>query len=42
MAFTQPIPTCVTPGSPSRYEVITAGEYVKSRLEATYAHSSAD
>ncbi|KAF8956978.1 hypothetical protein BDZ97DRAFT_136092 [Flammula alnicola] len=34
-----PIPTCVTPGSPSKYEIITAGEYVKSRLEATYAHS---
>lgn len=33
----QPIPTCVSPGSPSKYEVITAGEYVKSRLEATYA-----
>ncbi|KAF8817115.1 Clavaminate synthase-like protein [Phlegmacium glaucopus] len=38
----EPIPTCVSPGSPSRYEVITAGEYVKSRLEATYAHSSAE
>jgi len=35
----EPIPTCVTPGSPSKYEVITAGEYVKSRLEATYAPS---
>lgn len=36
----EPIPTCVSPGSPAKYEVITAGEYVKSRLEATYAHSS--
>ncbi|KAF9485812.1 Clavaminate synthase-like protein [Pholiota conissans] len=35
----EPIPTCVTPGSPSKYEVVTAGEYVKSRLAATYAHS---
>ncbi|KAF8882032.1 hypothetical protein CPB84DRAFT_1686870 [Gymnopilus junonius] len=35
----EPIPTCVTPGSPSKYEVMTAGEYVKSRLEATYARS---
>jgi len=34
----EPIPTCVTPESPSKYEVITAGEYVKSRLEATYAN----
>ncbi|KAF8177027.1 hypothetical protein BJ912DRAFT_1063716 [Pholiota molesta] len=35
----EPIPTCVSPGSPSKYEVVTAGEYVKSRLAATYAHS---
>ncbi|KAF9533183.1 hypothetical protein CPB83DRAFT_758302 [Crepidotus variabilis] len=38
----KPIPTCLTPGSPYKYEVMTAGEYVKSRLEATYAHSSKD
>ncbi|KAF8158476.1 hypothetical protein B0H34DRAFT_709043 [Crassisporium funariophilum] len=38
----EPIPTCVTPGSPSKYNVVTAGEYVKSRLEATYAHLSID
>ncbi|KJA17467.1 hypothetical protein HYPSUDRAFT_146474 [Hypholoma sublateritium FD-334 SS-4] len=37
----EPIPTCVTPGSPSKYDVVTAGQYVKSRLEATYSHSSA-
>ncbi|KAH9480251.1 2-oxoglutarate-Fe(II) type oxidoreductase hxnY [Psilocybe cubensis] len=35
----EPIHTCVSPGSPSKYEIVTAGEYVKSRLEATYAHS---
>ncbi|KAG9019910.1 hypothetical protein FRB90_000041 [Tulasnella sp. 427] len=33
------IPSCVSPDRPPRYEVVTAGEYVKSRLEATYAHS---
>ncbi|KAG5721468.1 putative iron/ascorbate oxidoreductase [Termitomyces sp. T112] len=31
-----PIPTCISPDSPAKYEVITAGDYVKSRLEATY------
>ncbi|KDR82437.1 hypothetical protein GALMADRAFT_823330 [Galerina marginata CBS 339.88] len=36
----EPIPTCVTTESPSKYEILTAGDYVKSRLEATYAHSS--
>jgi isopenicillin N synthase-like dioxygenase len=35
----EPIPGCVSPDSPAKYEVVTAGEYVKSRLEATYAHS---
>ncbi|KAL0946837.1 hypothetical protein HGRIS_013005 [Hohenbuehelia grisea] len=35
----EPIPTCVSPDTPAKYEVVTAGEYVKSRLEATYAHS---
>ena len=34
----QPIPGCVSPECPSRYENVTAGEYVKSRLEATYNH----
>ncbi|RDB18956.1 2-oxoglutarate-Fe(II) type oxidoreductase [Hypsizygus marmoreus] len=33
----EPISTCVSPESPGKYEVITAGDYVKSRLEATYA-----
>ncbi|KAL4069974.1 hypothetical protein V8B97DRAFT_569991 [Scleroderma yunnanense] len=36
----EPIPSCITPDNPAKYEVITAGEYVKSRLEATYAHSA--
>ena len=35
----QPIPSCVSAEKPSKYKVVTAGEYVKSRLEATYAHS---
>ncbi|KIJ17863.1 hypothetical protein PAXINDRAFT_167806 [Paxillus involutus ATCC 200175] len=35
----EPIPGCVTEDNPSKYEVVTAGDYVKSRLEATYAHS---
>ncbi|KAF9005538.1 hypothetical protein BDQ17DRAFT_1278014 [Cyathus striatus] len=36
----EPIATCVSPDSPAKYEVVTAGDYVKSRLEATYAHSA--
>ena len=40
--LTQPLPSCVSPGSPAKYEVVTAGEYVKSRLEATYAQSAAE
>ncbi|KIO02790.1 hypothetical protein M404DRAFT_147420 [Pisolithus tinctorius Marx 270] len=35
----EPIPGCVSPDNPAKYEVVTAGEYVKSRLEATYAQS---
>ncbi|KAI6130022.1 hypothetical protein EV401DRAFT_2054474 [Pisolithus croceorrhizus] len=35
----EPLPGCVSPDNPAKYEVVTAGEYVKSRLEATYAHS---
>ncbi|KAF8133892.1 hypothetical protein EV363DRAFT_1582878 [Boletus edulis] len=35
----EPIPGCVTKDNPAKYEVVLAGEYVKSRLEATYAHS---
>ncbi|KAI0718197.1 Clavaminate synthase-like protein [Cerioporus squamosus] len=33
------LPSCVSDDYPAQYEVVTAGEYVKSRLEATYAHS---
>ncbi|KAH9171670.1 2OG-Fe-II oxygenase [Lactarius sanguifluus] len=29
------IPSCVSEDSPPKYEVVTAGEYVKSRLDAT-------
>ncbi|KIO16910.1 hypothetical protein M407DRAFT_33441 [Tulasnella calospora MUT 4182] len=35
----EPIPSCVSAERPPRYEIVMAGEYVKSRLEATYAHS---
>jgi len=35
----QPIPGCVSAENPAKYNVVTAGEYVKSRLEATYVHS---
>ncbi|KIP04232.1 hypothetical protein PHLGIDRAFT_25703 [Phlebiopsis gigantea 11061_1 CR5-6] len=33
------LPSCVSEDCPAKYEVVAAGEYVKSRLEATYAHS---
>ncbi|KAF5374723.1 hypothetical protein D9757_011780 [Collybiopsis confluens] len=33
-----PIPGCVSPERPLRYEVITAGEYVKAKLAETYGH----
>ncbi|KAI0671113.1 2OG-Fe-II oxygenase [Trametes maxima] len=33
------LPSCVSDDFPPKYETVTAGEYVKSRLEATYAHS---
>ncbi|EJU03023.1 Clavaminate synthase-like protein [Dacryopinax primogenitus] len=33
------LPSCVSEDRPARYEVVTAGEYVKSRLEETYAQS---
>ncbi|KAI0717304.1 Clavaminate synthase-like protein [Fomitopsis betulina] len=32
----EPFPGCVTEDNPAKYEVVIAGEYVKSRLEATY------
>ncbi|KAL7279630.1 hypothetical protein ACG7TL_006036 [Trametes sanguinea] len=34
----EPIPSCVSPERPPKYEVVTAGEYVKERLKATYGH----
>ncbi|KAJ3836648.1 hypothetical protein F5878DRAFT_624630 [Lentinula raphanica] len=33
-----PIPGCVSSDRPLRYEVITAGEYVKAKLAETYKH----
>ncbi|KAG8708230.1 hypothetical protein FRC08_000050 [Ceratobasidium sp. 394] len=33
------LPSCVSEARPPRYEAVFAGDYVKSRLEATYAHS---
>lgn len=38
----QALPSCVSDDYPAQYEVVTAGEYVKSRLEATYAHSNSE
>jgi len=32
------LPSCVSPERPAKYEVVAAGDYVKSRLEATYVH----
>ncbi|PFH49506.1 hypothetical protein AMATHDRAFT_147566 [Amanita thiersii Skay4041] len=32
----EPIPSCVTPSRPPKYEVITAGEYVKMRFQAVF------
>ncbi|KAI9066009.1 Clavaminate synthase-like protein [Trametes sanguinea] len=34
----EPIPSCVSPERPPKYDVVTAGEYVKERLKATYGH----
>ncbi|PPQ63605.1 hypothetical protein CVT24_004465 [Panaeolus cyanescens] len=34
----EPISSCVSPERPPKYEVITAGDYVKARLQATYNH----
>lgn len=38
----EPISSCVSEERPPRYESITAGEYVKSRLQATYRHNHED
>ena len=35
----QAIPSCCSEEFPPKYPVVTAGDYVKSRLEETYAHS---
>lgn len=32
------LPSCVSPDRPAKYEAIMAGEYVKSKLKATYGH----
>ncbi|KAI0345572.1 Clavaminate synthase-like protein [Trametopsis cervina] len=34
----EPIPSCVSDDRPPKYEVVTAGDYVKERLKATYGH----
>ncbi|KAF9046252.1 2OG-Fe(II) oxygenase [Panaeolus papilionaceus] len=34
----EPIPSCVSAERPAQYEAVTAGDYVKSRLQATYNH----
>ncbi|KAJ3917978.1 hypothetical protein F5877DRAFT_90930 [Lentinula edodes] len=34
----EPIPGCVSPDRPLQYEIITAGEYVKTKLAETYSH----
>ncbi|KAJ7101533.1 hypothetical protein B0H15DRAFT_991519 [Mycena belliarum] len=34
----EPIPSCVSAERPARYDVITAGDYIKARLQATYGH----
>ncbi|KAI9573505.1 Clavaminate synthase-like protein [Boletus coccyginus] len=34
----EPIPGCVTEDNPAKYEVVTEGDYVKSRLDATFVH----
>ncbi|KAH6912598.1 2OG-Fe(II) oxygenase [Coprinopsis sp. MPI-PUGE-AT-0042] len=34
----EPIPSCISPDRPFTHDVITAGEYIKARLQATYNH----
>ncbi|KAJ3863942.1 hypothetical protein EV359DRAFT_73322 [Lentinula novae-zelandiae] len=34
----EPIPGCVSPDRPLQYDIITAGEYVKTKLAETYSH----
>ncbi|KAJ7366371.1 hypothetical protein DFH08DRAFT_834190 [Mycena albidolilacea] len=38
----EPLPSCISPGQTPKYEVVTAGDYVQSRLAETYAHSKGD
>jgi isopenicillin N synthase-like dioxygenase len=34
------LPTCADAGGPARYPAITAADFLKSRLEPTYAHQT--
>ncbi|KZT11804.1 Clavaminate synthase-like protein [Laetiporus sulphureus 93-53] len=34
----EPIPSCISEDRSPKYEVVTAGDYVKERLKATYGH----
>ena len=36
----KPIPTCVSAERPSKYEVVTAGEYSDARLAETYRNAT--
>ncbi|KAF8531986.1 hypothetical protein JB92DRAFT_2845992 [Gautieria morchelliformis] len=36
----QALPSCVSEDRPAKYEPVNAGDFVKSRLAATYAHSA--
>ncbi|KAF7299439.1 2OG-Fe oxygenase [Mycena indigotica] len=38
----EPLPSCISEDYPPQYEVVTAGDYVKRRLEETYAHSKSN
>ncbi|KAJ7644457.1 hypothetical protein FB45DRAFT_897973 [Roridomyces roridus] len=38
----EPIQSCVSPDRPAKYEVVTAGDYVQSRLQESYNHAKAD
>ncbi|KIM74834.1 hypothetical protein PILCRDRAFT_827899 [Piloderma croceum F 1598] len=34
----EPIPSCVSVDSPQKYDVVTAGDYVKEKFKSTYGH----
>ncbi|MCW5623463.1 MAG: isopenicillin N synthase family oxygenase [Burkholderiales bacterium] len=36
------LPTCQGPGRPAKYPAITAGDYIRSRFDDTYAHRKSD